>query len=117
MKDYKIFEFEDDINHNVAFINTTEDLYFIKDYIYDELSKVNGNEFEILVDLFLRNGFSFNRFVLLKYKGKEKCKTLIVNPTNVSEQIKMKIKEYLKNNENILQHSALSKETIEFVKQ
>ena len=29
MKDYKIFEFEDDINHNVAFINTTEDLYFI----------------------------------------------------------------------------------------
>ena len=117
MKDYKIFEFEDDINHNVAFINTTEDLYFIKDYIYDELSKVNGNEFEILVDLFLRNGFSFNRFVLLKYKGKEKWKTLIVNPTDVSEQIKMKIKEYLKNNENILQHSVLSKETIEFVKQ
>ena len=91
MKDYKIFEFEDDINHNVAFINTTEDLYFIKDYIYDELSKVNGNEFEILVDLFLRNGFSFNRFVLLKYKGKEKCKTLIVNPTDVSEQIKKNI--------------------------
>ena len=117
MKDYKIFEFEDDINHNVAFINTTEDLYFIKDYIYDELSKVNGNEFEILVDFFLRNGFSFNRFVLLKYKGKGKCKTLIVNPTDVSEQIKMKIKEYLKNNENILQHSVLSKETIEFVKQ
>ena len=107
MKDYEIFKFENDINQNVAFIKTTEDLYFIKDYIYDELSKVNGNEFEILVDLFLRNGFSFNRFVLLKYKGKEKCRTLI----------KMKIKEYLKNNENILQHSALSKETIEFVKQ
>ena len=72
MKDYEIFKFENDINQNVAFIKTTEDLYFIKDYIYDELSKVNGNEFEILVDLFLRNGFSFNRFVLLKYKGKEK---------------------------------------------
>ena len=54
---------------------------------------------------------------MLKYKGKEKCKTLIVNPTDVSEQIKMKIKEYLKNNENILQHSELSKETTEFVKQ
>lgn len=74
MKDYKIFEFEDDINHNVAFINTTEDLYFIKDYIYDELSKVNGNEFEILVDLFLRNGFSFNRFVLLNIRGKKNVK-------------------------------------------
>ena len=72
MKDYEIFKFENDINQNVAFIKTTEDLYFIKDDIYDELSKVNGNEFEILVDLFLRNGFSFNRFVLLKYKGKEK---------------------------------------------
>ena len=105
------------LNLRMIYIKTTEDLYFIKDYIYDELSKVNGNEFEILVDLFLRNGFSFNRFVLLNYKGKEKCRTLIVNPTDVSEQIKMKIKEYLKNNENILQHSALSKETIEFVKQ
>lgn len=116
MKDYEIFKFENDINQNVVFINTTEDLYFIKDNIYDELSKINGNEFQILVDLFLRNGFSFNRFILLKYKGKEKCKTFIINPTDVSEQIKMRIKEYLKNNEDILQHSALSKDTIEFVK-
>ena len=30
MKDYEIFKFENDINQNVAFIKTTEDLYFIK---------------------------------------------------------------------------------------
>lgn len=115
MQDYQIFEFEDDVNEKLVFITSTEDLYYLQNDIYDELSKTNGENFTVLVDLFLRNGFSFNRFVSLQYKGKKHCCSLIVNPREVSEEIKLRIKSYLKTHVELLYNSSLAKSIIDFV--
>ena len=115
MEEYKIFEFDDDVNDKVVFITSTEDLYFLQDDIYNELSKTYGDNFTILVDLFLRNGFSFNRFVSLSYHGIELCQSFIVNPREVSEEIKSKIRNYLKTHSNLLNNSALTKNTINYI--
>jgi hypothetical protein len=116
MSEYKIFNFDEDFNKTVIFINSTEDLYFLQDEIYDIISKTDGERFTVLVDLFLRNGFSFNRFVSLKYNGKRDCKSIIVNPREVSEEIKSKINLYLREHESILENSALTTSVKYFVK-
>jgi len=115
MEEYKIFEFDDDVNDKVVFITSTEDLYFLQDDIYNELSKTYGDNFTILVDLFLRNGFSFNRFVSLSYNGIEHCQSFIVNPREVSERIKLKISNYLKMHSDLLSNSALTQSTVNFI--
>lgn len=116
IKDYEIFSFNNEDNENVILLTTTEDLYFLEEKIYEELSVKNGENFSVLVDLFLRNGFSFNRFVTLNYKGKNNVKVSVKNPIDVSEKIKYKIRQYLRQNIDILNNSALSMRTIEFVK-
>lgn len=115
MQEYKIFEFDDDAYDKVVFITSTEDLYYLQDEIYNELSKTYGDNFTVLVDLFLRNGFSFNRFVTLNFKGVGQCQSLIVNPREVSEEIKSKISNYLKTHFNLLSNSALTQSTINFI--
>lgn len=116
IKDYEIFNFNDEDIQNVILLTCTEDIYFLQDDIFDKLSSSYGNEFTVLVDLFVRNGFSYNRFISLKFKGKDNIKTLIVNPRDVSEKVKCEIRKYLKNHIDILNKSALSMNTIEFVK-
>lgn len=116
IKDYEIFSFYNEDNENVILLTTTEDLYFLEEKIYEELSIKYGENFSVLVDLFLRNGFSFNRFVTLNYKGKDNVKVSVKNPIDVSEKIKYKIRQYLRQNIDILNNSALSTRTIEFVK-
>lgn len=115
MQDYEILKFEDDIDEKVVFVTSTEDLYYLQDDIFDDISRTNGENFNVLVDLFLRNGFSFNRFVSLHYKGKEQCHSYIVNPREVSEEIKLKIRNYLNKHRFLLNNSALTKSTIDFV--
>ena len=115
MQEYEIFKFDDDINEKVVFVKSTEDLYYLQDDIFEDLSKTNGENFSILVDLFLRNGFSFNRFASLNYKGKEQCWTYIVNPREVSEEIKLKVRNYLKTHKELFNNSALTKSAINFV--
>lgn len=114
MQEYVTFKFEDEVN-NIILITSTDDLYYLQDDIYDDLSKTNGNKFTILIDLFLRNGFSFNRFVSLTYEGKERCKSFIMNPREVSEEAKITIKNYLKSHLDILENSALTRSMINFV--
>ena len=116
IKDYEIFSFYNEDNEIVILLITTEDLYFLEEKIYDELSIKYGENFSVLVDLFLRNGFSFNRFVTLNYKGKDNVKVSVKNPIDVSEKIKYKVRKYLKINIDVLNNSALSTRTIEFVK-
>lgn len=116
IKDYEIFSFYNEDNENVILLTTTEDLYFLEEKIYEELSIKYGENFSVLVDLFLRNGFSFNRFVTLNYKGRNNVKVSVKNPIDVSEKIKYKIRQYLRQNIDILNNSALSTRTIEFVK-
>ncbi|WP_373000390.1 type II toxin-antitoxin system RnlB family antitoxin [Lutispora sp.] len=115
MQEYEIFEFDDDVNEKMVLITSTEDLYYLQNDIYDDISKTNGEKFTILVDLFLRNGFSFNRFVSLNYKGKDRCRSFIVNPREVSEEIKLRVRSYLKTNTELLNNSALTRSAINFV--
>ena len=41
MGEYEIFTFEEDINENVVFLNTTEDLYFLQDEIMENINIKN----------------------------------------------------------------------------
>ena len=56
MGEYEVFTFEDDVNENVVFLNTTEDLYFLQDEIIEDINNKNSQAKTVLVDLFLRNG-------------------------------------------------------------
>lgn len=114
MEDYKLFNFEDEQKNNIIFINSTEDLYDLTSIIYKDLSKAYGTSFSVVVDLFLRNGFSFNRFVELKFDNGN-YKSFIINPNEISEISKENIRKYLKNNIDLLQNSALSKKAINFI--
>ena len=114
MKKYELFVFEDEINEYVAFLKTTEDLYFFQQEIIKELNERKIEIKNVLVDLFLRNGHTFNRYILLKFDEK-RVKSYIINPREVSEKIKDKINEYLKKNDNLLYSSSLSRKEIEFI--
>lgn len=115
MKEYEVFKFCDDINENVVFLKTTEDLYFLQEDIFNSINKEKNKNLNVLVDLFLRNGYSFNRYVLMMFNERGECKTFIINPREVSERIKNCIKNYIKLNANILYQSSLSEKEIEFI--
>ena len=115
MGEYVRFNIENDF-HEVILLTTVEDLYFSLEEIYDELAVSYGKTFSIIVDLFLRNGFSFNRFIELNFYDKEKYTSNIVNPRDVSEEAKRKIVKHLKGNLELLYNSALSKNTIDFIR-
>lgn len=114
MKEYEVFFFEDEVNKNYIFLNNVDDLYFVIEDIYDNLSKTQGNKFSVLVDLFLRNGYSFNRYVLLNFE-EGNYNSVIINPNDVSETSKKKIKQYLRTNEDILNNGTLTNSTITYV--
>ena len=116
MKEYIIFNFQDKINESVVFMNTVEDMYYFIDDIYEEISKVKGTKFSVVIDLFLRNGFSFNRFVMLQFDGKEKYNTFVINSYEISDSVKREIRQYLKENNKMLEASALDSKTIDFVR-
>ena len=114
MNDYEVFNFEEDINKNYIFLNNVDDLYFFAEDIYNELSKSQGNKFSVIVDLFLRNGYSFNRYVQLNFE-QGNYNSIIINPNDVSESSKKTIRQYLKEHVDILNNGALSKTTINYV--
>jgi len=114
MKEYEMFSFEEE-NRDIIFLTSLEDPYFIFDSIYEELAITKGTHFSITVDLFLRNGFSFNRFAFIEFFSKDDYRTKIINTRDISEKAKSCIKRFLMENDNYLIDSALSKRTIEFV--
>lgn len=114
MKEYEVFSFEEDINKNYIFLNNIDDLYFFTEDIYNNLSKTQGNKFSVLVDLFLRNGYSFNRYVLLNFDNGN-YNSFVINPNDVSESSKKRIKQYLKENIDILNNGTLTKSVVNFV--
>ena len=109
------FNFEEDIFNCVLFISSVEDVYYLQDEIFNTLSKDIGEEFSVLIDLFMRNGFSFNRYCSLKFKGKENCEYTLINSREVSDNIKKEIKKFLYTNPEILEDSALSKSAVKFM--
>lgn len=115
MENFKVFNI-DSFDKDVIFLNTIEDLYFLKDEIFEVLSKKYGNKFKVIVDHFITNGFSFNRFSILNFDGKDNSSSYIINPRDVPEQIKKQISSYLKENIEILEESSLPISIKEFIK-
>lgn len=114
MQEYIRFT-NDNLNKELLFINSTEDLYFLYNTIYDEMTQKYGEKFSVLVDLFLRNGFSYNRFVNIEFDSREKYKLTLVNQRDIPEDLKKEIRKYLKDNLDILDNSVLSKQTKSFI--
>ena len=108
MKDFKIFKLNE--YESYVLLVSNEDIYFL----YDQLKQELDNQ-KIIIDLFYRNGFSFNRFIEMDFNKSQNQKSRIINPRFVSESIKNNTKEYFKNNENLLRKSSLSNGIKEFV--
>lgn len=115
METFKVFNINS-FDKDVIFLNTIEDLYFLKDEIFQTLSDKYGNNFQVIIDHFITNGFSFNRFSILTFSGKEKSNSYVINPRDVPEEIKIQILSYLKENTDILEESSLPISVKEFVK-
>lgn len=116
MKEYEIFNFDENITNNFVFMNTVEDSYYFIEEIYNDLYKTRGKKFSVIIDLFLQNGFSFNRFIMIQFEDKDNYKSLIVNSQEISDIVKRRINQYLKSHIELLEDSALDKKTIEFVR-
>lgn len=108
MKDFQIFKLNE--YESYVLLISNEDIYFL----YDKLKKVLNNQ-KIIIDLFYKNGFSFNRFIEIDLNKSQNKKSRIVNPRFVSENIKNNTKDYFKNNQILLNTSSLSKGIKEFV--
>lgn len=114
MKEYEMFSLEEE-NRDIIFLISLEDPYFIFDSIYEELSVTRGSCFSVTVDMFLRNGYSFNRYILIEFSSKEDYKTKLINSRDISDKAKYCVKRFLMKNNKYLIDSALSKRTIDFV--
>ena len=116
MQSIEKFEFKEEPFKHVVLITTLEDPYYLQDEIYEVIANPETKEFSVLVDLFLRNGFSFNRYSLFTYDVNKSCKSTIINPRQVPDFIKRSVKIFLINKPDILNESALSKKTLDFVR-
>lgn len=116
MQEYVSFELDSLPDKEVLLITSLEDVYYLYSEIYDNLSKKYGSSFSILIDLFLRNGFSFNRFAKIIFTDRNKYKIILVNQRDVSEEVKANIRKYLKSNIKVLERSTLSSNAIDFIK-
>lgn len=73
-----------------------EDLYFSYDAIKRVLQRAYKKEVKkVLVDLYFRNGNTFNRFMELDFSDPLNVKSTIVVSKNVSEDIKQNTIDYL----------------------
>lgn len=114
MNKYEYFVINNEENIDYILATSSEDMYFQYDDIYDELSKQKGSRFEIIIDLVIRNGFTFNRFILLEF-SENKIKSSIINPREVPDEIKNRTKRHFQENKFIVLDSTLSKSTKDFI--
>lgn len=112
--DYKVFSLDED-NYDIVLLTTVDDPYFILGEIYDECLSDGKSQLTIILDLFLRNGYSFNRFALIEFSSRNEYSTKIINTRDVSEIAKFQIKKFLSKNSIYLQESSLSNRIIDFV--
>ncbi|MDH8678871.1 type II toxin-antitoxin system RnlB family antitoxin [Fusibacter bizertensis] len=114
MNEYKIFSLEEE-NLDVVLLTSIDDPYFILDDIYNELKSLRGSSFSIVLDLLLRNGYSFNRFALINYDSQGKHDSKIINTRDVSEMAKSQVRKYLIRNRRYLDESSLSDRIKNFI--
>lgn len=102
MKDFVILKNESSQEY-ICFINNVEDVeYFLED-ISKEIRTLGRTK--IIIDLFLTNGYSYNRFFEFNIITNE---LLLINPRNIDNEIYKTVAMYLKNNIQLLENSALS---------
>lgn len=101
MKNYKYFTLND--YESYVLLLSNEDIYFLYDQIKKEI-KTN----KVIVDMFYRNGYTFNRFVELIFTDDNKVRSRIINPRLISETIKENTCNYFKTNKESLAKSTLS---------
>lgn len=102
MKDFVILN-NDNSKEPVCFLNNVEDVEYYLDDISKEIKALD--ETKIIIDLFLTNGYSYNRFFEFNSKTKE---LLLINPRNIDNDTYKSINLYLKKNIQLLENSALS---------
>ena len=103
MKNYVILTNNNSINEYICFMNTVEDVEYSLDEITKDMKDLGCTR--IIIDLFLTNGYSFNRFFEFNSTTNDFS---IVNPRNIDNDIYNNINIYLKNNIQLLENSALS---------
>lgn len=103
MKNYVILNNNNSINEYICFMNTVEDVEYSLDEITKDMKDLGCTR--IIIDLFLTNGYSFNRFFEFNSTTNDFS---IVNPRNIDNDIYNNINIYLKNNIQLLENSALS---------
>ena len=112
MEDLKLFK----LNYgNYVLFLADEDIYFYYEKIYEQLSSLLGKTFSITIDMFLRNGFTFNRFIELIFDEKGHYKSNIINPRDVSDELKENTRQFLKANIYYLDESPISNNAKKFI--
>lgn len=96
-------------------LTSNSDIYFLYDEIKKIMSNAQLNKNSILIDLFYRNGFSFNRFVKLYFNKNDDPVLKIVNPRDVPENIKAFSRNYFKVNSTLLKNSTLASNIKNFI--
>lgn len=116
MKNYVLIEnAKDQIINTFLLITSVDDFYYDLDQVLSELSAFYGPEFTIVIDHFITNGFSFNRFVRIDYNNEKYKKTLITN-SEINDFYDSKFIEYLRKHKDFLNESSLSKRTISIIR-
>ena len=113
---FKFVNLKEYDNKSYVFLTDTEDLEYQIYEIYDTAKEHLGDTFEIIVDCFLRTGFMYNRFLLLKYVNGEYKDNLIINSRDIPYEIKLESESILKSNVNLIHSSSLSMRNIEIIK-
>lgn len=102
MEKFKIFKINDYVKYVLLLSN--DDMYFMYNLI-----KEKSNSNKILVDMFYRNGFSFNRFIELEFNENNSVGSRIINPRCVPESIKEQTHNFFIKNTDYLEQSTLAK--------
>lgn len=113
---FKLVNLKECNTKSYVFLTDTEDLEYQIYEIYDAAREYQGETFEIIVDCFLRTGFMYNRFLLLKYVNGEYKDNLIINSRDIPYEIKIESENIVKSNVNLIHSSSLSMRNIEIIK-
>ncbi len=115
MKNYVIFDdVRDQLIKAYILVTSIDDIYFVIDDILTELSKTHGSIFSIIIDHFITNGFSFNRFSRIDYSNGSIKKSLVTS-RDINDFYDKNFVEFILNHKNILDESSLSKRTIDII--
>ncbi len=97
-------------------LTTTEDFYYELEEVTEKLLKTFGEKFTVIVDHFITNGFSFNRFGRIDYTNGLR-KYSIVNSREVDDEYDNLFRKYVKEHVDFLETSSLSQKAICIIKE